>query len=149
MSHDPEIYAFLIRHFNAVMENDLATYHATTSEELTLYEWWVTPHRIDGLPFHDFMMTENERRGTVFGSDIDDENPAYIPTFRFDLANLKIQRYDNVAIASYTLLLSSGQADGVMVQAHNESRVMVKTGEAWKVVHVHKSPAWNAPHTAP
>jgi hypothetical protein len=148
MDHDPEIYDFLTQHFDAIMDNDLATYHATTSEELTLYEWWVTPHRIDGLPFHDFMMNENERRGTVFGSEINTENPAYVPTFRYDFANLKIQRYDNVAIASYTLLLSSGQVDGVSVQAHNESRVIAKIDNEWKVVHVHKSPAWNAPHVA-
>ena len=55
MSHDPEILEFLHRHLNAVYQNDLQDYHATTGEDLTLYEWWVTPHRLDGLPFHDFI----------------------------------------------------------------------------------------------
>ena len=55
MTHDAEILDFLLQHLNAIYQNDLQSYHATTSEELTLYEWWVTPHRLDGLPFHDFI----------------------------------------------------------------------------------------------
>ena len=64
---DPEVHAFLLKHLLAIQENDLDAYHATTGEDLTLYEWWVTPQRIDGLPFHDFMMESNRKRGEVFG----------------------------------------------------------------------------------
>jgi hypothetical protein len=46
-------------------------------------------------------------------------------------------------------LISTGMAEGVQVNAHNESRVMVKQEGEWKVVHVHKSPAWPAPHVQP
>ena len=49
---------------------------------------------------------------------------------------------------SYTLLISTASAEGVKVASHNESRVMVKQNGTWKVVHVHKSPAWQAPHIA-
>jgi ketosteroid isomerase-like protein len=148
MSHDSEIHEFLLNHLNAIQVNDIETYHATTAEDLTLYEWWVTPHRLDGLPFHDFMMENNERRGTVFGVEgleIDPFDNQPVVT-RYDLANLHIQRYGDTAIASYTLLSSSGGSRGVRVAAHNESRVMVRLDGAWKVVHVHKSPAWPAPH---
>lgn len=150
MSHDPEVHAFLLRHLQSVQENDLETYHATTSSELTLYEWWVTPHRLDGLPFHDFMIAENKRRGTVFGaeSQVEGSPAGERPHTRFDLANLHIQRYGDTAIASYTLLTSAGTVQGVTVAAHNESRVMVKIDGEWQVVHVHKSPAWQAPHVA-
>jgi hypothetical protein len=140
MSYDVEIDEFLRRHLRSVQENDSAAYHETTSADLTLYEWWVTPHRLDGLPFHEFMMAANAKRGTVFGAE---GEPA--PT-RFDLANLHIQRYGDTAIACYTLLVSAATAQGVNVAAHNESRVMVKMDGAWKVVHVHKSPAYAAPH---
>ena len=51
--------------------------------------------------------------------------------------------------AVVTLLTSSGTGEGVRVVAHNESRVMVKRDGSWKVVHVHKSPAWPAPHVQP
>jgi len=141
---DQEIYDFLMRHLMSVQKNDISAYHETTSADLTLYEWWVTPNRIDGLPFHEFMMTSNAQNGTVFGSDVKQKAET-----RFDLSNLCIQRYGDTAIASYTLLTSTALPDGVQVAAHNESRVMVKQAGGWKVVHVHKSPAWPAPHVQP
>lgn len=142
MSND-EVIEFLKKHLQSIQDNDVKTYQETTAADLTLYEWWVTPHRIDGLPFHEFMMQSNAARGTVFGA----EGKAQTAS-RFDLSNLHIQRYGDTAIASYTLLISSATPEGVKVAAHNESRVMVKLGGVWKVVHVHKSPAWQAPHTS-
>ena len=141
MNSDPEVETFLRKHLQAVQDNDLKAYAETTAEDLALYEWWVTPHRIDGLQFHEFMMQANARAGRVFGA----EGGEHAPT-RFDLANLHIQRYGDTAIASYTLLTSTGTSQGVSVAAHNESRVMVKLEGEWKVVHVHKSPAYSAPH---
>jgi ketosteroid isomerase-like protein len=138
---DTEIIDFLYRHLQSIRENDMAAYNETTSADLTLYEWWVTPHRIDGLPFHEFMMQSNAQRGAFFGVEEGQGKSS-----RHDLANLKIQRYGDTAIASYTLLTSTTDAGGVKVAAHNESRVMVKLDGKWKVVHVHKSPAYPAPH---
>ena len=146
MQPDPEIYQFLINHLAGIYANDLDSYHQTTHPELSLYEWWVTPHRIDGLPFHDYMMESNARLGSVFGLDPQQGIEAHP---RFDLANLLVQRFENTAIASYTLLTSRTTASGVVVRAHHESRVMVKFEDGWQVVHVHKSPAWNAPYQPP
>jgi len=136
-----KIIAFLKKHLQSIQDNDTQAYAETTAEELTLYEWWITPHRIDGLPFHEFMMTSNAERGTVFGAETFSKSPT-----RFDLSNLQVQNYGDTAIASYTLLISTATADGVKVASHNESRVMVRLNGTWKVVHVHKSPAWQAPH---
>ena len=141
---DEEVREFLLKHLMSVQANDTQAYRETTAEELTLYEWWITPNRIEGLPFHEFMMGSNAERGTVFGSDAAQKAPS-----RLDLANLLIQRYGDTAIASYTLLVSTSLPQGVEVRAHNESRVMVKQAGKWKVVHVHKSPAWAAPHVQP
>ncbi len=141
---DEEIRDFLLKHLMSIQNNDTATYRETSADELTLYEWWVTPHRIDGLPFHEFMMNSNAERGTVSGADSTQKAVS-----RLDLANLLIQRYGDTAIASYTLLTSTALPTGVHVNAHNESRVMVKQSGKWKVVHVHKSPAWPAPHVQP
>ena len=141
---DQEILEFLVRHLTAIQENDTQAYRQTTAADLTLYEWWVTPQRIEGLPFHEFMMSSNLSRGTVFGSDAGQSAQT-----RFDLANLSIQRYGDAAVASYTLLVSTALPEGVQVVSHNESRVIVRQAGAWKVVHVHKSPAWPAPHVQP
>jgi hypothetical protein len=139
---DQEVHEFLLMHLRSIQENNIPEYHETTSEDLTLYEWWVTPHRLDGLPIHEFMMTSNASRGSVFGA----EDNGQKAESRLDLANLHIQRYGDAAIASYTLLISTALPEGVKVAAHNESRVIVKLNGEWKVVHVHKSPAWPAPH---
>ena len=139
---DHEIHEFLLKHLNSIQENNIPEYHETTAEDLSLYEWWVTPHRLDGLPFHEFMMTSNASRGSVFGA----EDNGRKAQSHLDLANLHIQRYGDTAITSYTLLISTALPEGVKVAAHNESRVMVKLNGAWKVVHVHKSPAYAAPH---
>src|SRR5262245_65513050 len=103
-----EIIAFLKVHLQSIQDNDIQTYNETTAKDLTLYEWWVTPHRIDGLPFHEFMMSSNAKRGTVFGS----ESKAKSPT-RFDLSNLHIKNYGDTAIASYTLLINTVSHYGV------------------------------------
>jgi hypothetical protein len=136
-----EIIAFLRVHLQSIQENDIQTYQETTADDLTLYEWWITPHRIDGLPFHEFMLTANAERGAVFGAEGGSKSPT-----RFDLSNLHVQNYGDTAIASYTLLISTASPEGVKVASHNESRVIVKRDGAWKVVHVHKSPAWQASH---
>jgi hypothetical protein len=141
MQPDSEILDFLLQHLQSIQENNLDAYHATTHSDLTLYEWWITPHRIDGLPFHDCMM--------VFGAEVPPGMSGEATRTRSDLANLKIQRYGDTAIASYTLLNSSATPQGVRVAAHNETRVMVRLDGGWKVVHVHKTPAWPAPHVAP
>jgi hypothetical protein len=60
-----EIRPILEQHLTAIFANDIDAYHASTVPELSLYEWHVTPHRIDGWPFHDFMMSEAMRDDTA------------------------------------------------------------------------------------
>lgn len=150
MSPSTEIRDFLHKHLQAIFDGDLQTYHATTVPELTLYEWYVTPQRIDGIPFHDFQMTEAARSDTTSSPLVPDrEGLSRKPRTRFDLAHYAEQRYGDTVIASYTLLISQGTERGVVVRSYNESRVMVKFSDGWKVVHVHKSPSWNAPFQPP
>lgn len=141
---DPELMKVFHRHMQAILDNDVAAYHQTVIESMSMYEWWVTPHRIDGVPFHEFMMTTNASQKTVFGSDgLRSEQT------RYDYSNLLVQEFAEAAIISFTLLVSSSTPQGVVVKAHNESRVLVRVEGVWKVVHVHKSPAWGAPHIPP
>ncbi len=60
---DSEIHEFLLSPLRGIQENNIPEYHETTAEDLTLYEWWVTPQRLDGLPFHEFMMNTNAAHG--------------------------------------------------------------------------------------
>jgi hypothetical protein len=50
-----------------------------------------------------------------------------------------------MAIASYTFMLTIAKNGALEHRTHNESRVLVKADNVWRVVHVHKSPAWRTP----
>jgi hypothetical protein len=149
-----EIREFLERHLQGIFNYDVDHYQATTAEDLSLYEWYIVPHRIDGLPFHEFLMREAERANAtaLTGAGLMDHTaprPAERPRVRFDLSNYREQRYGDTAIASYTLLVSTSSGHGVSVTSYNESRVLVHFPAGWKVVHVHKSPAYKSPLAPP
>jgi hypothetical protein len=147
-----EIRSWLETHLQAIFDADISGYHATTVEDLTLYEWHVTPHRIEGLPFHDFMLAEAGREDTA-ALALDPSPGAATPAgpahVRFDLANYREQIYGDTAICSYTMLISRGAPSGVRVVSYNESRVLIRFEQGWRVVHVHKSPSWSAPFQPP
>lgn len=128
---DQEIWDFLHRHLNSIFTRDAATYQETTSPDLSLYEWFVTPHRLDGLEFHNFMIEHNWAGAST--------------TFRYDLLEPRLQRYGDTAVLSYTFMLTlAKEGGGVSHRTHNESRVLIKQNGRWQVVHVHKSPAGNS-----
>ena len=81
-----EIWTFLDRHLRSIYSHDSATYRATTGEDLSLYEWFVTPHRQDGLDFHFFMIDHSWA-----GKNLD---------FRYDLLEPRLQLYGDTAIVS-------------------------------------------------
>lgn len=131
-SVEQEIWDFLDKHLRSIFTCDVETYEATTSEDLSLYEWFVTPHRQDGLDFH-FFMIEHGWSGTE-------------TDFRYDLLEKRLQLYGDTAIVSYTFMLTRAIEGQIDHRQHNESRVLIKTADGWRVVHVHKSPAWMAPY---
>ena len=132
---EQEIWSTVHQHIESIFTRDVESYKETTAEDLSLYEWFITPHRQDGLPFHLFMI-ENSWAGA--GAE-----------FRYDLWERRLQLYDDTAIVSYTFMLTTAINGTISHFAHNESRVLIKDTGGWKIVHVHKSPAWQAPHTPP
>ena len=120
---------FLRRHLKAIFGGDWDGYAATTGADLTLYEHFVTPHRQEGLDFHRFMIQNGwaTREREHFVSILE-------PKVQF-LGG------EQVAVVSYTLLLSVATDSGITHRSSNETRVLEKRGGEWKVVHVHKSPA--------
>ena len=129
---EQEIWETVHRHLKSIFTKDVGGYEATTAEDLSLYEWFVVPHRQDGLPFHLFMI-DHTWAGT--GDD-----------FRYDLWEPRLQVYGDTAIVSYTFMLTVAKEGVISHRKHNESRVLVNDESGWKIVHVHKSPAWNAPY---
>ncbi len=136
VSTEDEVWEALHVHLRSVFERDAETYEATTGDDLSLYEWFITPHRQDGLPFHLFMISN--------GSMLEGAGE-----YRYDLLEPRLQLYGDTAIVSYAFMLSVVSGGRVAHRTHNESRVLVRRDGRWKVVHVHKSPAWQAPLSPP
>ncbi|MCS7059627.1 MAG: protein kinase [Anaerolineae bacterium] len=137
-THDQAIWDTLRRHLTSIFNGDAQTYAETTDSELSLYEWYITPHRQDGLEFHLCLVQESV--------------PPADHAVRFDVLEPRLQVYGDptgeglaVAIASYTLMVTRKTPAGITHRTHNESRVLVRRAGRWQVVHVHKSPAWPAP----
>jgi ketosteroid isomerase-like protein len=129
---EQEIWDTLHRHLKSIFDKDVETYRETTGEDLSLYEWFVTPHRQDGLDFHLFMIEHGWA-----GTDAD---------FRYDLWESRLQLYGEpeaqTAVVSYTFMLTIATTDGPITHhQHNESRVLIRRDGRWQIVHVHKSPA--------
>jgi hypothetical protein len=147
-----EAREFLEHHLQGIFANDISAYRASTVPDLTIYEWYVTPQRIEGLSFHEFMLEETGREDNP-GMPLDPQDEAGQgrggTRQRFDLANYREQRYGDTVICTYTLLISRSSATGVNVLSVNETRVLVAFEGKWRVVHVHKSPSWKAPFQAP
>lgn len=127
MDEHQEIWDFLDGHLTAIFNGDWDVYKATTAEDLSLYEYWITPHRQDGLDFHQFMI-ENRWSGEPKAQ-------------RYDLLEKRCQRYGDTAVVTYTFMLSQVYDTGIRRHTHNESRVIVQIDGQWQIVHVHKSPA--------
>jgi len=128
---EQEIWDTVHRHLEGAFMQDVDAYLATTAEDLSLYEWFVTPHRQDGLPFHLYMINNNWS-----GAD---------ESTRYDLWEPRLQLYGDTAIVSYTFMLTTNQDGVISHRSHNESRVLIRREDGWKIVHVHKSPGWAAP----
>ncbi len=129
---EQEVWGFLHKHLQSIFTRDVEGYRASASADLSLYEWFVTPHRQDGLDFHFFMIDHSWA-----GTDAD---------FRYDLLEPRLQLYGSTAVVTYTFMLSIARDGQIVHRSHNESRVIIKGDDGWQVVHVHKSPSWQAPH---
>jgi len=140
MTIEQELLDLLNRHLASIWAGDLETYRATTGEDVTFYEWYISTQRIDGLDFHlretaaSFRAAEARRQS---GQRYEVEHEVLEP---------KVQFYGDVAIITYTLLMRYTTGEGVRHTEHNETRVFHRRAGGWQLVHCHKSPMWPAPH---
>jgi hypothetical protein len=130
----------LNRNLKSAWSGDAETYRATTAPDVSFFEWYVTPQRIDGIEFH---LRELEAAAHIsrLAAERGEEN-----TTRFDVEVLqpRVQLYGDTAIVSYTFMSRVVTADGVTRKSNNETRVFHNFGSAgapdWRLVHCHKSP---------
>jgi ketosteroid isomerase-like protein len=137
---EAELLALLDAHLKSIWAGDLETYRATTAEDVTFYEWYISTPRIDGLDFHLRETAANhrayeDRRSGGQRYEVDHE-----------VLQPKVQIFGDIAIITYTLLMRYATSQEVRHTEHNETRVFHHRANGWLLVHCHKSPMWPAPH---
>ena len=108
-----------------------------SAEDMSSYEWYIAPQRIDGLEFHLRLIQSG---GNGRASSLEMLTP-------------RVQVYGDTAIVNYTLLKTTlsdvnytllkttlSEAAPPQFSTMNETRVFVKLEGIWKMVHLHKSP---------
>ena len=133
-SSDPSALLDLLdRSLQCIWDGDADAYRAITAEDVSFYEWYISPQRIDGLDFHLREIAVHARALSGSAGKIEHE-----------ILQPRVQRYGDTAILTYTLLIRAASEAGVVHKSHNESRVFHNFGSddepAWKLVHCHKSP---------
>lgn len=110
---------------DAMYSADPAVHRKHSAEEMSSYEWYIAPQRIDGLEFH---------LALIAGGGNGEPS-------RLDLLMPRVQVYGDTAIVSYTLLKTTlTETAPPQFSTMNEARVFVKLEGVWKMVHLHKSP---------
>jgi len=131
MSQEERVILDLVhRMLRAIHAGDTNTYEAMCDPHLTCFEADVAPYRIDGLPFHVALMQAMSR------------SHLYADLVRFDVLDPSVQMLsDEVAVATYTRLMTYVGAAGTRWVASNETRVFRRSPDGWRMVHFHRSPA--------
>ncbi len=125
---EEEVLAITRQMLDAMYTADPEVHRRHCAEDMSSYEWYIAPNRIDGLEFH-LKLIEGGGNGA--------------PS-RLDLLTPRVQVYGDTAIVNYTLLKTDFAAPGALTPPKfstiNETRVFVRLEGVWKMVHLHKSP---------
>jgi calcium/calmodulin-dependent protein kinase (CaM kinase) II len=108
---------------NSIQRADIPTYRTLVSESLTCFEPATHGNRVDGVEFHIFQTEAQE----------------IARKYHIELVHPVVRVYGDAAYASYTLLVSRDDEDGVTTTTMNETRVFTKEQGNWKMVHFHRS----------
>ena len=134
----------LQRNLQSIWDSDADTYRATTADDVSFFEWYISPQRIDGIDFHLRELRVHNAvvsDGVIPGRDGESR-------IEHEILQPHVQLYGDTAIVTYTLLIRAVSGKGVTHKSHNETRVFHNFGSAevpeWKLVHCHKSPVATA-----
>ncbi len=128
---EKEILETLHAMLEAIFKGDGETYRKLTAPDISSFEWYIAPYRIDTVDFHLHLLAQTARRGPEEG-------------LRFDVLNPRVQLLGQTAVVTYSLLVTRLQEGHSSFETTNETRVFAREGDLWVMVHLHKSPAGDA-----
>src|ERR687893_526060 len=111
------------RLIESVYRRDLDFYRAHATEDMSAYEWFIAPARVDGLDFHLHLMGAGGMVGVHAES-------------RVDLLDPRVQicgAAGDVAVVTFTLLVTFPATDTgkPTFYTDNQTRVLVRDGDTW------------------
>ena len=134
----------LDRNLQSIWDGDTEAYRATTAEDVSFFEWYISPQRVDGIDFH---LRELRVHRAVVSGGVDTSQDCE-SRIEHEILQPRVQVYGATVIVTFTLLIRAVSDTGVVHKSHNETRVFHNFGTAeapeWKLVHCHKSPVATA-----
>lgn len=122
-----EVLETLERLLHAIYCQDIDTYRELVTDDVSSFEA-ETPVRIDTLDFHLHYMRQQKTLRAPSAQ------------YRLDIVNPRVQVYGGTAVASYTLVVTRSDEEGIRFSTTNETRVFVRQDGRWMMVHFHKTP---------
>ena len=121
----------LHRNLQSIWDSDAETYRATTADDVSFFEWYISPQRIDGLDFH---LRELRVHTAVVTGGVD---PAREGEGRVEheLLQPRVQLYGDTAVVAFRLL---GQAASADATEYLNTGTFVRRDDGWRAV------AWQA-----
>jgi ketosteroid isomerase-like protein len=125
MNVEEELLDVTRRMMTAIHAGDYETYRSLCSPDLTAFENDVAPYRIDGVEFHlDLIESAREQ---------------FSHLLRFDILQPSVQVFGDAAVIAYTRLLTFAGDVPPAWRTSNETRVFIRMGGHWRMVHFHRT----------
>ena len=124
---EAEVLEITRRMLDAMYSGNPEVHRTHSAADMSSYEWYIAPQRIDGAEFH-LKLIEAGGNGTLGF---------------WEMLTPRVQVYGDTAIVNYTLLKTASGTEGqaASFSTMNETRVFVMLAGVWQMVHLHKSPA--------
>ena len=102
MTDEKTILDVLHRNLQSIWDGDAEAYRATTADDVSFFEWYISPQRIDGIDFH---LRELRVHTAVLSGGVDPRGED--GSVEHEVLQPRVQLYGDTAIVTYTLLLRS------------------------------------------
>ena len=113
------IMEVLERNLRSIWEGDVDAYQETTSENLSFFEWYISPQRIDGLDFH---LRELRVHKDVMSGDQSEGSK-----IEHEILQPRIQDFGATVVVTYTLLIRAVTSVTALVALLKESCMLPRS----------------------
>ena len=123
MSEERKLLDTLYLLLHAMRAGDEEFYRKHVSEDLSCFEPESQGYLVDGLPFHEFFITNFKVTGP----------------YHLELIRPTVRVFGDTGYTAYTLIVLQKPDGNPVISRVNETRVWHKEDGLWRMVHFHRS----------